>query len=152
MKERQSRTDLEPVRWIGSPEVYGASFFVLRSSFLFRRRRSDDQLERDHSAYHAPEDWVFASGTARSAPYGRQAILPKYLRPEARNLGTETRSGWWTFRHNYSKLLRSVGTEFKEMQELVGRPPSQLWTSTRKQLHLLNRTHRPQRCPWSSSG
>jgi integrase len=27
--------------------------------------------------------------------------------------------GWHTFRHTYSTLLRSVGTEFKVMQELL---------------------------------
>lgn len=29
------------------------------------------------------------------------------------------RFGWHTFRHTYSTLLRSVGTEFKVMQELL---------------------------------
>jgi integrase len=31
----------------------------------------------------------------------------------------EKRIGWHTFRHTYSTLLRSVGTEFKVMQELL---------------------------------
>ena len=31
----------------------------------------------------------------------------------------EQRFGWHTFRHTYSTLLRSVGTEFKAMQELL---------------------------------
>jgi site-specific recombinase XerD len=34
-------------------------------------------------------------------------------------LGIEKRFGWHTFRHTYSTLLRSVGTEFKVMQELL---------------------------------
>src|SRR5438105_6026010 len=37
--------------------------------------------------------------------------------------GTRTRNrkkfGWHTFRHTYSTLLRSVGTEFKVIQELL---------------------------------
>ena len=52
-------------------------------------------------------------------PYWGQAILHKYLRPAARELGIETRFGWHTFRHTYSTLLRSVvdkacylGTDF----------------------------------------
>jgi integrase len=37
----------------------------------------------------------------------------------AREVGIEKRIGWHTFRHTYSTLLRSVGTEFKVMQELL---------------------------------
>jgi hypothetical protein len=36
---------------------------------------------------------------------------------EAQELGIEQRFGWHTFRHTYSTLIRSVGTEFKVMQE-----------------------------------
>jgi integrase len=39
------------------------------------------------------------------------------VRPAARRLGIQKRIGWHTFRHTYSTLLRSVGTEFKVMQE-----------------------------------
>jgi len=48
-----------------------------------------------------------------------QAILRKYIRPAARRVGIQKRFGWHTFRHSYSTLLRSVGTEFKVMQELL---------------------------------
>jgi len=34
-------------------------------------------------------------------------------------LGIEKRIGWHTFRHSYSSLLRSVGTDLKVMQELM---------------------------------
>jgi integrase len=34
-------------------------------------------------------------------------------------VGIEKQFGWHTFRHTYSTLLRSVGTEFKVMQELL---------------------------------
>src|ERR1700746_2894424 len=34
-------------------------------------------------------------------------------------VGIQKRFGWHTFRHTYSTLLRSVGTEFKVMQELL---------------------------------
>ena len=48
-----------------------------------------------------------------------QAILRRYIRPAALRAGVEKRFGWHTFRHTYSTLLRSVGTEFKVMQELL---------------------------------
>jgi integrase len=75
---------------------------------------------RSQSSYPAPDDWVFASRRSQGRlPYWGQAILRKYLRPAARELGIEKRFGWHTFRHTYSTLLRSVGTEFKVMQELL---------------------------------
>jgi hypothetical protein len=48
-----------------------------------------------------------------------QAILRKYIRPVAQRVGIQKRFGWHTFRHTYATLLRSVGTEFKVMQELL---------------------------------
>jgi integrase len=75
---------------------------------------------RSQSSYRGPDDWVFASRHSQGRlPYWGQAILHKYLRPAARDLGIEKRFGWHTFRHTYSTLLRSVGTEFKVMQELL---------------------------------
>ena len=62
--------------------------------------------------YIKPEDWVFAS-------YWGHAILRKYIRPAAQRVGIQKRFGWHTFRHAYSTMLRSLGTEFKVMQELL---------------------------------
>ena len=75
---------------------------------------------KEHTPYRQPEDWIFANPHSYGAqPYWGQSILHKYLRPAARELGIETLFGWHTFRHTYSTLLRSVGTEFKVMQELL---------------------------------
>ena len=75
---------------------------------------------KEQSPYRQPEDWVFASPHSHGAqPYWGRAILQKYLRPAARELAIETRFVWHTFQHTYSTLLRSVGTEFKVMQELL---------------------------------
>jgi integrase len=41
------------------------------------------------------------------------------VQPVAQRLGIEKRIGWHTFRHTYSTLLRSLGVEFKVMQELM---------------------------------
>ena len=48
-----------------------------------------------------------------------QAILRKYVRPVGEKAGIQKCIGWHTFRHTFSTLLRSVGTEFKVMQELL---------------------------------
>ena len=75
---------------------------------------------KEHQRYRKPRDWVFASDCRRGRqPYWGQAILRKYIRPRAQELGIEKKFGWHTFRHTYSTLLRSVGTEFKVMQELL---------------------------------
>jgi integrase len=70
--------------------------------------------------YTALDDWVFASRRHRGRrPFWGQAIIRKYVRPVAEKVGIEKCIGWHTFRHTYSTLLRSVGTEFKVMQELL---------------------------------
>jgi len=42
-----------------------------------------------------------------------------YIQPVAEKLGIQKRIGWHTFRHTYCMLLRSLGVEFKVMQELM---------------------------------
>jgi len=75
---------------------------------------------RNRCTYTKPEDWIFASKRYRGRrPYWGQAILRKYIRPAAQRVGIQKRFGWHTFRHTYSTLLRSVGTEFEVMQELL---------------------------------
>jgi integrase len=70
--------------------------------------------------YNKFDDWVFASSRHRGrTPIWGQAILRRYLRPVAQRIGIQKPFGWHTFRHTYSTLLRSVGTEFKVMQELL---------------------------------
>jgi integrase len=75
---------------------------------------------RKQCAYTKAEDWVFAGKRHRGRrPYWGQAILRKHVRPVAERVGIQKPIGWHTFRHTYSTLLRSVGTEFKVMQELL---------------------------------
>jgi integrase len=70
--------------------------------------------------YTKADDWVFASRRYRGRrPYWGQAILRKYVRPVAQRVGIQKCIGWHTFHHTSSTLLRSVGTEFKVMQELL---------------------------------
>ena len=75
---------------------------------------------REGSRFTKCDDWVFASRRHRGRkPIWGQAILRRYIRPVAQQVGIQKRFGWHTFRHTYSTLLRSVGTEFKVMQELL---------------------------------
>lgn len=75
---------------------------------------------RQQRPYRRPDDWVVGSERHRGRkPVWGQAILRKFIRPKAREIGIDKRFGWHTFRHTYSTLLRSVGTEFKVMKELL---------------------------------
>lgn len=75
---------------------------------------------KEQQRYRKPDDWVFASRRYRGRkPYWGQALLRKFILPRAHELGIEKRFGWHTFRHTYSTLMRSVGTEFKVTQELL---------------------------------
>jgi integrase len=70
--------------------------------------------------FTGPDDWIFASRLHKGRrPYWGTSILRKYVRPLAESLNIQKRIGWHTFRHTYSTLLRSVGAEFKVMQELM---------------------------------
>ena len=75
---------------------------------------------RDRCHYREATDWVFANEHHRGRhPNWGQAILRGIIRPVAERIGIKKWIGWHTFRHTYSTLLRSVGTEFKVMQELM---------------------------------
>jgi integrase len=55
---------------------------------------------KEHQRYRKVDDWVFASKCRRGRkPYWGQAILRKYIRPKAQELGIEKNFGWHTFRH-----------------------------------------------------
>jgi integrase len=75
---------------------------------------------KKRSAYTKSEDWLFATRWQRGRkPIQGQAVLRKHIRPVAERMGIKKQFGWHTFRQTYSTLLRSVGTEFKVMQELL---------------------------------
>ena len=50
---------------------------------------------------------------------GVKRFSERIIRPVAEKIGITKWIGWHTFRHTYSTLLRSVGAEFKVMQELM---------------------------------
>jgi integrase len=75
---------------------------------------------REACRYNKSDDWVFASRRHRGRkPIWGQAILRRHLGPAAQRVEIQKQFGWHTFRHTYSTLLRSVGAEFKVMQELL---------------------------------
>lgn len=96
-----------------------------------------------------PDDWVFASRRSRGrGPYWGQAILRKYVRPVAEKVGIQKCIGWHTFRHTYSTLLRTVGTEFKVMQELLRHSTLRSTLDVYTQA-ITPAKHAPQAAVWS---
>jgi integrase len=75
---------------------------------------------KSETRYAAPDDWVFANVRTRGkrALWG-QSLMRKNIRPVAKRLGISKRIGWYTFRHSYSTLLRSLGTDTKVQQDLL---------------------------------
>ena len=45
--------------------------------------------------------------------------MRKHVHPVAKELGIQKRIGWHTFRHSYSTILRSIGTDIKVQQDLL---------------------------------
>ncbi len=75
---------------------------------------------RETCKFTGVDDWIFASRLHKGRrPYWGASILRNYVRPVAATLNIQKRIGWHTFRHTYSTLPRSVGAEFKVMQELM---------------------------------
>jgi integrase len=71
---------------------------------------------RRRGFYGGPADWVFANDAGR--PRWQESILRRRLQPAAVRAGVG-KIGWHTFRHTYSTMLRSIGTDIKVQQELL---------------------------------
>ncbi len=81
--------------------------------------------------YAGPDDWVFASvRTHGKRPLWGQSLMRKNIRPVAKRLGIDKRIGWHTFRHSYSTLLRSLGTDIKVQQDLLRHSSARLTLDT----------------------
>jgi integrase len=75
---------------------------------------------REHTAYPADSDWVFASPYKEGAvPYWPDSALADFVKPAAVRAEITKRVGWHTFRHTYSTLLRANGTDVKVQSELL---------------------------------
>jgi integrase len=86
---------------------------------------------KNETRYAGPDDWVFASTrTKGKRPLWGQSIMCKRIRPAAKKLGIEKRIGWHTFRHSYSTLLRSLGTDIKVQQDLLRHSSARLTLDT----------------------
>jgi site-specific recombinase XerD len=73
------------------------------------------------SAYRAPGDRVLANDAGQ--PRWQETILRRQLKPAALRAGIG-KIGWHTFRHTYSTMLRTTGTDIKVQQGCCDMPTS----------------------------
>ena len=96
---------------------------------------------KDEARYVGPDDWVFASvRTQGKRPLWGQSLMRKRIHPVAKKLGINKRIGWHTFRHSYSSLLRSLGTDIKVQQDLL------MHSSARLTLDTYTQSVTPAKC------
>lgn len=75
---------------------------------------------RQESTYTKPDDWVWASPQKKGTqPLWLATIMRYYIQPAARRAGITKKIGWHTFRHTFSTLIKSLGTDAKVVQELL---------------------------------
>jgi len=86
---------------------------------------------KDEAVYVTPDDWVFASvRTQGKRPVWGQSLMRKKIHPVAKKLGINKRIGWHTFRHSYSSILRSLGTDIKVQQDPLRHSSARLTLDT----------------------
>ena len=82
--------------------------------------------------YHQPNDWVFASNSARAGkkrgkqPLWLQTIMRYHIQPVIKRLGISKRVSWHTFRRTYTTLLQANGENVKVVQELLRHSSSRI--------------------------
>ena len=70
--------------------------------------------------YPDDDDWVFACHRANGRkPYWPDMILARRIRPLAKNLGINKRTGWHTFRRTFSSMRIENKEDVKVAQELM---------------------------------
>jgi integrase len=68
----------------------------------------------------ADSDWVWASPQkCGRQPLWLATVMRYYIQPAARRAGINKKIGWHTFRHTFSTLIKSLGTDAKVVQELL---------------------------------
>jgi integrase len=75
--------------------------------------------------YRLPNDWVFATDSARAGekrgkqPLWLSKVMQYHIQPLVKRLGIEKRVSWHTFRHTFTTLLTANKEDVKVVQELL---------------------------------
>lgn len=85
-----------------------------------------------YTPYREPNDWVFASNSARAGkmrgkqPLWLSSIMCYHIHPVVQRLGINKRISWHTFRRTYTTLLHANGEDVKVVQELLRHSSSRI--------------------------
>lgn len=111
--------------------------------------------------YRRPDDWVFATDSARAGekrgkqPLWLSKVMQYHIQPLVKQLGIEKRVSWHTFRHTFTTLLTANNENVKVVQELLRHASSrvtldfyaqaEMEDKRRAQLRIANSLHKPER-------
>ncbi len=109
--------------------------------------------------YRLPEDWVFATDSARAGekrgkqPLWLSKVMQYHIQPLVERLGIRKRVSWHTFRHTFTTLLTANNENLKVVQELLRQASSKITLDTysqaqmgderRAQKRIATKLHRP---------
>lgn len=109
--------------------------------------------------YRLPEDWVFATDSARAGekrgkqPLWLSKVMQYHIQPLVKRLGIRKRVSWHTFRHTFTTLLTANNENLKVVQELLRQASSKITLDTysqaqmkdkrRAQKRIATKLHRP---------
>ncbi len=92
--------------------------------------------------YRKPEDWVFASDSARAGkkrgkqPLWLAKVMQYHIQPLIKRLGINKRVAWHTFRHTFTSLLTANNENVKVVQELLRHASSKITMDTYAQARM----------------
>lgn len=111
--------------------------------------------------YRLPEDWVFATDSARAGekrgkqPLWLSKVMQYHIQPLVKRLGIQKRVSWHTFRHTFTTLLTANNENVKVVQELLRHASSRVTLDVyaqakmedkrRAQSRIATTLHKPER-------
>jgi integrase len=101
--------------------------------------------------YREPEDWVFATDSARAGkkrgkqPLWLSKIMQYHIQPLVRKLGINKHVGWHTFRRTFTSLLTANNENVKVVQDLLRHASSKVTLDIYAQARMQDKRRAQQR-------
>ena len=101
--------------------------------------------------YRLPEDWVFATDSARAGekrgkqPLWLAKIMQYHIQPLVKQLKIRKRVSWHTFRHTFTTLLTANNENLKVVQELLRQASSKITLDTYSQAQMKDKRRAQKR-------
>ena len=101
--------------------------------------------------YRLPEEWVFATDSARAGekrgkqPLWLSKVMQYHIQPLVKRLGITKRVSWHTFRHTFTTLLTANNENVKVVQELLRHASSKVTLDFYAQAQMEDKRRAQQR-------